>query len=372
MKRVLRTCLATGAAVTAAVVFAVSGAQAAAAPGWRYAAVYQVDGMTSVSASGATNAWAVGPTFDGGPCDDPCSFASHWNGKKWQRIALPDLPVDGDYFGSVTVAAMAGGRAWVFVSMIDSVSSTGQEVAVEWNGTSWSAALQLPGSPSGPIASDPDDVWGFENDNGTPVADHYNGTRWNQVPIAVNVSKARASHGAGDWVVGTVPTQPTQPTQVEVLHWSKGAWKNVPLPKILVPKGDQMSPGALALGTSKNSVWATVGVGPVKGSGPVTTILLHWNGTAWTRVAYPKGVGIDELASDGYGGAWVASYQGSNVVMYHYHALRWTHVTVPARSGFTSQLTGDMELIPGTRSILAPLTLQGSPRFNGAVLKYGP
>ena len=58
--------------------------------------------------------------------------------------------------------------------------------------------------------------------------------------------------------------------------------------------------------------------------------------------------------------------------MYHYHALRWTHVTVPARSGFTSQLTGDMELIPGTRSILAPLTLQGSPRFNGAVLKYGP
>jgi hypothetical protein len=315
MKRVLRTCLATGAAVTAAVLFAVSGAQAAATPGWRYAAVYQVDGMTSVSASGATNAWAVGPTFDGGPCDDPCSFASHWNGKKWQRIALPDLPVDGNYFGSVTVAAMAGGRAWVFVSMIDSVSSTGQEVAVEWNGTSWSAALQLPGSPSGPIASDPDDVWGFENDNGTPLADHYNGTRWNQVPIAVNVSKARASHGAGDWVVGTVPTQPTQPTQVEVLHWSKGAWKNV---------------------------------------------------------AYPKGVGIDELASDGYGGAWVASYQRSNVVMYHYHALRWTHVTVPARSGFTIQLTGDMELIPGTRSILAPLTLQGSPRFNGAVLKYGP
>ena len=115
MKRVLRTCLATGTAVTAAVVFAVSGAQAAAAPGWRYAAVYQVDGMTSVSASGATNAWAVGPTFDGGPCDDPCSFASHWNGKKWQRIALPDLPVDGDYFGSVTVTAMAPesvGTSW--------------------------------------------------------------------------------------------------------------------------------------------------------------------------------------------------------------------------------------------------------------------
>ena len=35
----------------------------------------------------------------------------------------------------------------------------------------------------------------------------------------------------------------------------------------------------------------------------MTTILLHWNGTAWSRVAYPMGVGIDELASDGYGGA---------------------------------------------------------------------
>jgi hypothetical protein len=244
-------------------------------------------------------------------------LASHWNGKKWQRIAVPRLPVDGNYFGSATVAAMAGGRAWVFVSMIDSVSDTGQEVAIEWTGTSWSAATQLPGSPSGPIASDPDDVWGFENDNGTPLADHYNGTRWNQVPIAVNVSEASASHGAGDWVIGTVAAQPAQ---VEVLHWSKGAWKNVPLPKTLVPKGDQMSPGGLAPGTNKDSVWAIVNVGPVKGTGPATTILLHWNGTAWS----------------------------------------------------SAQLSGDMELIPGTRSILAPATLQGFPAFNGAVLKYGP
>lgn len=52
----------------------------------------------------------------------------------------------------------------------------------------------------------------------TPEADHYNGTSWSQVPIAVNVPAASASHAAGDWVIGTVPAQPNS---VEVLHWSK-------------------------------------------------------------------------------------------------------------------------------------------------------
>jgi hypothetical protein len=31
-----------------------------------------------------------------------------------------------------------------------------------------------------------------------------------------------------------------------------------------------------------------------------------------------------------------------------------------------------MELIPGTRSVLAPATLIGLPEFHGAVLRYGP
>jgi hypothetical protein len=150
----------------------------------------------------------------------------------------------------------------------------------------------------------------------------------------------------------------------------------VALPAISVPKGHQMVPGFIAPALSPASVWATVGVGPVKTDGGVTTFLLHWNGKAWATVPVPKGVGIFGLASDGYGGAWVASYKGNDVdsgvvIMYHYHGLQWTHVTVPARAGFGTDLFGDMELIPGTRSVLAPAILLGSG-LHAAVLKYGP
>jgi hypothetical protein len=331
--------------------------------------------MVGVSASGATNAWAVGETIDFFPCGNPCMFATHWNGKKWQRVPVPALPVgDNLDWGSASVAAIAGGRAWVFVSQTNAELGTSAEVALEWTGTSWSAATPLPGSPGGPIAAGPDDVWGFENDNGTPMADHYNGIRWSKVPIAVNVSAASASHAAGAWVIGTVPGQPNS---VEVLHWSKGAWRNEPLPAISVPKGDQLLPGFIAPAISPASVFATVSVSPVKGVGTGTTILLHWNGNAWSRVPVPKGVGIVGLSSDGYGGAWVASYKGNDsntgvVIMYHYHGLHWTHVTVPVRPGFNLNVSGGLKLIPGTRSVLAPATLEGSPAFNAAVLKYGP
>lgn len=72
----------------AAVVLAISGAaQAASAPGWRFAAVYpQSGGIWSVSASGAANAWAVGQQSSS--CD-MCLFTAHWNGGKWQTISAP-------------------------------------------------------------------------------------------------------------------------------------------------------------------------------------------------------------------------------------------------------------------------------------------
>jgi hypothetical protein len=63
----------------------------------------------------------------------------------------------------------------------------------------------------------------------------------------------------------------------------------------------------------------------------------------------------------------------SGLVMYHYSGGHWTRVSVPVKSRFVTNLTGgNMQLIPGTRSVLANTTLIGSPAFEGAILKYGP
>jgi hypothetical protein len=192
----------------------------------------------------------------------------------------------------------------------------------------------------------------------------------------VSASQASGSAVAGDWVTGTVAAQPRR---VEVLHWSKGAWRNVPLPVSSVPAGGQMLPGFIAAATPA-SVWTSLLVGPATGTGPVTTVLLHWNGTAWSKVPLPKGVNVYGLASDGHGGSWVASYTVnkpgvllSGLVMYHYSGGHWTRAAVPVKSGFVTNLTGgNMQLIPGTRSVLANATLFSSSGIEGAILKYGP
>jgi hypothetical protein len=59
--------------------------------------------------------------------------------------------------------------------------------------------------------------------------------------------------------------------------------------------------------------------------------------------------------------------------MYHYSGGHWTHVPAPVKSGFVTNLEGgNMQLIPGTRSVLANATLISSRAFEGAILKYGP
>jgi hypothetical protein len=377
LKRVLRTFAANGVAVSAAVVFAVPGAQAAGTPGWRFAAVYpQVQQMLSVSASSAANAWAAGQAGLG-------LFTSRWNGKKWQTIAGPTGHWGVGPVVGAAVAATAGARAWIFVLTGNEELGITEADAVEWTGTSWSAMHTFAGSPwlGTAIASGPGDVWGFGNtgsDNQTPWAVHYNGKSWSRVSMPVNPSQASGSAAAGDWVMGTAVAQPKR---VEVLHWSKGAWRNVALPKISVPAGQQMLPGFIAV-AGPASVWATVRVGPPTGTGHVPDVLLHWNGRAWSKVPVPKGVSAYGLASDGHGGSWVASYTVikpgrllAGLVMYHYWGGHWTHVPAPAKSGFVTNLIGgNMQLIPGTRSVLANAILNPSrpAGFEGAILKYGP
>jgi hypothetical protein len=263
----------------------------------------------------------------------------------------------------------------IFVDRENDELGTSEVDALEWTGTSWSLHV-FADSPGGLIASGPDDVWGFGSDNGTPWAVRYNGKSWSQVSIPVSVSVASGGAAAGDWVTGTVAAQPKL---VEVLHWSKGAWRTATLPKISVPKGDQMFPGAIDSATATD-IWVTVSVGPPAGRGPVTTVLLHWNGKAWSKVPVPNGLNLGALASDGHGGAWMTSNQLSKpgvlsaLVMYHDTRGRWTHVPGPVKSGYMTDLLSNLQLIPGAQSVLATAQLLPARGYmlEGAIFKYGP
>jgi hypothetical protein len=51
-------------------------------------------------------------------------------------------------------------------------------------------------------------------------------------------------------------------------------------------------------------------------------------------------------------------------VIYHYSGGRWTHTPAPLKTNVQT----DLELIPGTQSVLAT----SEPGGSGAVVKYGP
>ena len=384
LKRPLKAILTTVTAATAAVALAFSGtAQAAATPGWRFAEVYpQSNWIGSVSASSSTNAWAVGQDGLTSTCD-MCLFTAHWNGKKWQTIATPPglLHQVNRLVGTTAVAATAANRAWVFAWGEYAELGTTLLSAVEWTGKSWSAVHNFPGSPSlsTAIASGPDDVWGFGATGSlgqTPWAVRYTGKRWSQVPIPVMVAAASGSAAAGDWVTGTAAGQPAR---IEVLRWSKGAWRNVPLPALRTPKGDLARPG-LITAAGPASVWASVVDSSPTVERRVSTVLLHWNGETWAKVSVPTGVTVSGLASDGHGGLWVAAYTKnppkglpSGLAMYHDSSGRWTRVLAPVKPGFTASIdAGNMQLIPGTRSVLGNVDLFGATSIVGAILKYGP
>jgi hypothetical protein len=149
LKRVLGRSVATVLTAGAAVALAVSGAQAAATPGWRVVATYPQVYLQAASATSATNAWAVGGTS----C---CNlFVTHWNGKRWETIAVPQ-GVGGAFTNQVTgasAAAMAGGRAMVFVTSEDEELGTSWVDAFEWRagpGPPGMGSLTRP-APSSPL-----------------------------------------------------------------------------------------------------------------------------------------------------------------------------------------------------------------------------
>ena len=364
--------MVTVVAAGAAIALAVPGAQATGTPGWRVATpVYPSDGdgMMSVAASSATDAWAVGESGS-------VMLITHWNGKKWQTLNAPVLA--GNPYMSAAVASMGRGRAWFFMNDTNEELGITSAWAFEWTGRSW-ADVHYFGSlvPGALAASGPDNAWGFGTDSaGKLYAVHDNGKGWTRVASPLNVTQSSGSAAAGVWVTGTVIGQPAR---VAILHWSNGVWRTpATLPTIAVPAGDQMSPGLIAAATATD-VWASVSVGPASGSGTLTNTLLHWNGKSWSKLAVPALInqhGLQGLASDGHGGSWAATYKvnkpgvsQSGLLMYHYSAGRWTSVAVPGKSGQATYLGGNMELVPGTRSLLAPGYLGDA--FWAAILTYG-
>jgi hypothetical protein len=156
------------------------------------------------------------------------------------------------------------------------------------------------GALSGVAAASPDDVWAV----GSELMEHWDGTRWQRVPVPANEYLNAITALAPDdaWAVGDTG----DPVRMALIaRWDGRSWKRLPLSrsasKSVGRMGRRASRFLVAVSASApDDVWAVgydsrhVTNAQVAANNYVRPldagVVLHWDGTAWMQVPTPIGV----------------------------------------------------------------------------------
>ena len=266
--------------------------------------------LLGVSASSATDAWAVGRTQLNKSGFEP--LALHWNGTAWSvspGFASALSPISGA--SAEGVADISPSDAYA----IGDSAATAVGSLAHWNGTAWSpVTLPLPANANSnttlnAISADgPGDVWivgtflDSANEQNETFSEHFNGTTWTVVPMPpvtnsnINAffqfNGIKANSPSDVWAVGDSGIVDVPGSQTLIEHFTGTAWSIVPSP----------SPGSIAIlggvttSNAANNVWA-VGADTPAGTSGRQTLTLNWNGTAWHVVSSPNPSSIDGVGA---------------------------------------------------------------------------
>jgi hypothetical protein len=175
------------------------------------------------------------------------SYAAHYNGRTWTKVALPEVPAD------VSVAGSAG------------IWALGSEYAMHWTGASW-ATIRLPVFPlpfgdyatyGDLTAADAKDAWmvvsiyNSSHDLVSTIPAYWTGTTWQLLTSPADILGAMAPDGGGGlWADGI----DINPGGFWLLyHQVGGRWTSGQTP----PGVDVHSPTPLTRIPGTRSLWAT-------------------------------------------------------------------------------------------------------------------
>jgi hypothetical protein len=289
--------------------------------------------ITAITAAGRNSAWA----FDGQ------SGATAWErtGTTWTKVPFPSKSNEE----VLAAGASSASNVWAFTNG----GFGGASRALHWNGRTWSVAGTLPKAAGATVVISPSDVWAF----GAPYqpfsalgAWHYNGHAWTRVTSGNGLGGGSAISSSDVWAYdGT-----------DVANWNGHTWSRTNVAKLLPAKNDMNEPAVTAIdAVSRNNVYA-IGAGNYSdGGGP--TVVLHYNGHTWTRVAQDNtGTGFQVqqgVSSDGHGGLWISApgFYGNVSAVLHYSAGHLTNTSFPVPAAKIDVLC--LAQVPGTNEILA-------------------
>ena len=305
-------------------------------------------GFSDVTAVSATDGWAVGGNGNG--------VVQRFNGTGWSVTASPDL-FDG------------GANTWAILSGVDSVSAssafavgratgaggTGQSaVALRWNGSAWSRlAVPRPAGTDTALAAvkefSPSDVWAVGDTSASiafkgTLAMHYNGTAWTTASTPSPGTKNNTltsidGTAAGDvWAVGYTLNLPygNRVRQSVILHWNGAAWTQVASPN----DGSTYLYDVAAL--SPADAWAV-------GNGSAGAFVLRWNGTAWNTAPAPPLRSLSSVTARSSQDVWVAGSDANDApALAHWTGSGWSVTPVTVTGGVGLPLLSQVTVVNAT------------------------
>jgi hypothetical protein len=275
---------------------AVGANPASADAGWGAESITPVNGgndyLSAVAASGANDAWVVGQQYIPPDANGVTStlLALHWNGTQWTRTAAPAVT------NSVSVAAVSASSAsdaWAVGKNVIPGYNVGIPLAVHWNGTAWSVAANAAGFTQGTLTGvatlSASNAWAVGTiGRYTQLVQHWDGTAWSVAsvpnptpadPAAVTKLAAISARGANDvWAFGSFINGSGEAMYAQ--HWDGASWTSSLIQQPTY--GQPLRPAAIAA-AGPNDVWAIA-----NSSVSEQPTVFHWNGTAWSVSAIPN------------------------------------------------------------------------------------
>jgi photosystem II stability/assembly factor-like uncharacterized protein len=237
---------------------------------WREAAGPAGVSFTTVTMLSADDGWAVG------------SAIARWDGVAWRLVDSPA----GGWLNAVTM--LSAGDGWA-------VGSAG--VIMRWDGVAW----RLVDSPTqqslySVSAAGPNDVWAVGAEGAML---HWDGMRWIEFSATPHHLRSVQMLSPSDgWAVGHRGT---------ILRWDGSDW----LP-VASPTTDDLYSLSMA---GEDAGWAVGGAfhetNSTCGTGYYTSVLLRWDGVAWTQAAYPVSSRLFTISMISADSGWAAGQDGA-------------------------------------------------------------
>ena len=248
--------------------------------------------LRGVTCSSASDCWAVGDFNVGNSVTQ--TLIERWDGAAWSIVDSPDTSLtEANRFTAVACVSTSDCSA---VGTFDSGGSVRTLIA-RWNGSTWSrvsspnpAAAQNSYLASVSCTSGGEcSAVGYQHTGGRvqTLAERWNGTAWNLAAAANARSSQNNSllgvtcSAANDcWAVGSYFNGVAQQTLIQ--RWDGDRWEILPSPTTDPARANILYD---VICNARDDCWA---VGYHAGDAAFQTLILHWDGSAWTIAPSPS------------------------------------------------------------------------------------